>query len=668
MSDYAPTPQPKKTPGSSDHRLAGMNPIGLMDGVLAGRSTDWEPPSAESLEPYFPGYTTFSYIDRGGMGAVYSALQTSLQRRVAIKILPPELVDDEGFMQRFQQEAQLLARLQHPHIVTVYDFGITLAGHHFIVMEFVEGVSLLDIIRRDSLGASRALNITAQVCEALGYAHERGIIHRDIKPSNILIDQRGFVRVADFGLAKSSLAQNTTTSARTRGFLGTVGYTAPEHRRKDTVPDHRSDIFSLGVTLYEMLTGQLPAGVFDPPSKTCGTPSHVDRIIRRALMQNPADRFQTALEMRAALASSLMRMGTPLVQRAIISKPITSMVTCVIVGMGLIYLLDALNNKFLVNRPHAHVSTAQPSVGEMTALQKPEESIIPLSSEWAVLHIKTRWPLVPLAVAKLPGWTFAEIHSESEQAEVMRLLAEKEFNSPLWLAAHAQQDDGHTPFTWLSGRPMDYQAWVGPHVAQPLLITEIQAKNSATLVAGEESPDWIEVMNTSAAPIDIVGYHMRQMVVQDSTRRFYSQDWLLPSRVPEGMSSILQPGERRVLICRNHATPSSSHMFITFNLEGTSARLQWCDPRGHICQNFETPWRAFPMDASIALAPDGKTWGWSEKPTPGTANSAVKTAFTAPVAGSKDEQGLAFLPDFGGHWCGSPQQFTKAALLRRKVP
>lgn len=649
--------------------MAGLNPLGLMDGVLGGRSTDWEPPSAESLEPYFPGHTNFSYIDRGGMGAVYAAVQTSLQRRVAIKILPPELVDDEGFMERFQQEAQMLARLQHPHIVTVYDFGITLAGHHFIVMEFVEGVSLLDIIRREDLSASRALVIAAQVCEALSYAHERGIIHRDIKPSNILIDGRGFVRVADFGLAKNSLLKGSTSADQhTRGFLGTVGYTAPEHRQKDVRPDHRSDIFSLGVTLYEMLTGQLPVGVFDSPSKKCGTPAHVDRIIRRALMQTPADRYQTAQEMRTALATSLMRMGTPLVQRAIISKPITSMVTCVIVGMGLIYLLDALNNKLILNRPHP-VSTAQASAVEQPILQKAAESIVPLGSEWAILDIRTRWPLIPMALSKTSDWTFAEIHNEKEQAEVMRLLSEKQIDTPLWLAAHAPKDDGRTPFTWLSGRPMDYQAWVGPRSAQPLLITEIQAKNSATLVVGGESPDWIEVSNLSSAPIDLIGYHLRQIIPQDNNnRRFYVQDWLQPDRLPEGKSSILQPGERRVLICSSRSNHVRNQTFIDFTLEATGARLQWCDPQGHACQNFDSPWRAFPVDASICLAPDGKSWGWSEKPTPGAPNSAIKNPFAGPSVGSKDEQGLTFLPAFQGRWCGSPQQLAKPALLRRKVP
>lgn len=669
MPDSKQPPQTKKPSSFSDQGLAGLSPLGLMDGVLGGRATDWDPPPAGSLEPFFQGYTDFRYIDRGGMGAVYSAVQTSLRRQVAIKILPPELVDDEGFMERFQQEAHMLARLQHPHIIAVYDFGITQGGHHFIVMEYVEGVSLLAIIRRETLTASRALTITAQVCEALSYAHQRGVVHRDIKPSNILIDDRGQVRVADFGLAKNSrLPGATSTSQHTRGFFGTAGYAAPEHRQKDITPDHRSDLFSLGVTLYEMLTGQLPAGVFDPPSKKCGTPAHVDKIIRRALMQNPGERYQNAQEMRTALASSLLRMGTPLVQRAIISKPITSMVTCVIVGMGLIYLLDTLNNELVLNRQHHHPEEIVNGASR-AGQPDPSASIITLSPEWAILDIRTRWNHVPEVMARLPEWTFAEIYSESEITEVSRLISARKIETPLWIAGHAPLDDGRRSFAWLSTRPMNFQAWVaGVPPKNGLIITEIQAKNATTLTADGETPDWIEVTNTSSVPIDITGYHLRQVITQENTKRYYLQDWLTADRRPDGQSPILQPGERRVLVCSNHATDARGHMFIDFSLEATGARLQWCEPRGHMCQNFQAPWRSFPSDASIGLAPDKESWGWCEKATPGAENSAVLSHFPAPSSGSEDPQGLMILPDFGCRWSSSPQQLAKPALLRRKVP
>lgn len=405
---HGSSPVSQTNPGTpaSDSALVGLNPLALMDGVLGGRSSDWEPPAPESLETCFPGYSDFCFLDRGGMGAVYAATQASLGRRVAFKILPPELLDDEGFMERFKLEAHLLARLQHPHIVAVYDFGVTEEGHHYIVMEYVEGVSLQEILRRDKITTAKALTITAQVCEALHYAHERGIIHRDIKPSNILIDERGLVRVADFGLAKVSSEEekNAANNHRTKAFVGTIGYAAPEMQTKGIRIDRRSDLFSLGVTLYEMLTGILPMGVFDPPSKKAGTPAHVDKIVRRALMQKPEDRYETAQQMRDAIAAALLRMGTPLVQRAIISKPITSMVTCVIVGMGLIYLIDTLNNE-LILEPQARARAAHMRTSGQIMQDIPELQV--LSDEWAVLNLRRRWEDVPESLAERPGWQFA---------------------------------------------------------------------------------------------------------------------------------------------------------------------------------------------------------------------------------------------------------------------
>ncbi|HEY1082891.1 MAG TPA: serine/threonine-protein kinase, partial [Prosthecobacter sp.] len=233
----------KKTPSK---RLGGLNPLGLLDGVLAGQSGDWEPPEASELEPLFPGYKDFEFIDRGGMGAVYSATQTSLERRVAIKILPPEVGQDVAFVDRFHQEARLLARLQHPHIVTIYDFGRNASGHLFIVMEYVEGTSLLDVMKVDRLTLTRVLEVTLQVCEALQFAHDHGVVHRDIKPTNILLDVWGRVRVADFGLAKLALpSHKTTVRTSTSRLMGTPGYASPEQRRGESKVDHRADIFSL---------------------------------------------------------------------------------------------------------------------------------------------------------------------------------------------------------------------------------------------------------------------------------------------------------------------------------------------------------------------------------------------------------------------------------------
>jgi serine/threonine protein kinase len=644
---------------TTDSGLAGLNPLGLLDGVLGGQSTDWEPPSAESLEPSFPGYTDFVYLDRGGMGAVYSAVQTSLQRRVAIKILPPELVEDESFMIRFQQEAHLLARLQHPHIVAVYDFGITQAGYHYIVMEFVEGVSLLEVIRREKLSITRHLNIVAQVCEALFYAHGRGVIHRDIKPSNILIDERGFVRVADFGLAKSSHISNSTSSAgpRTKAFMGTVGYAAPEQREKNSTIDFRSDIFSLGVTLYEMLTGQLPVGVFDPPSKKAGTPAHVDKIIRRALMQSPEDRYPSAQEMRNEIAKALLRMGTPLVQRAIISKPIVSMVTCVIVGMGIIYLLDGVNDVLVLNQQH--LTTPQPY---LLRSDDGAAKLIPLDDQWAIVSQSWHWEKARQKIAQLPDWQFAEIHSEDEQEHVAALLREHGQKRPLWLAATSDRSTARAAFHWLSGAAVDYQAWMPPGEQPPIIITEIQAKNNNSLLPKNgETPDWIEVHNPSAKPADLAGYQLRQYFGRAGSES-YVEERILTSSEP---STVLQPGEYRVICCSPRMKGSPVYLVLPFTIEGSRARLEWSGPQGWIWQHFPTSWVDFPADASIGISPDGKTWGWHQSSTPGQPNSPITAPFPAPQQIEPVMTRIILLPEFGSLWTRNSGHLSQQSLVRK---
>nr|AAX07526.1 cyclin-dependent kinase-activating kinase [Prosthecobacter dejongeii] len=242
----------------------------------------------------------------------------------------------------------MLARLQHPHIVAIYDFGRNASGHLFIVMEYVEGTSLLDLMKKQPLSLSKTLEVITQVCEALQFAHDHGVIHRDIKPTNILLDVRGRVRVADFGLAKlSATSQQATTQSRTGMVMGTPGYAAPEQRRAEANLDHRADIFSTGVTLYELLTGHLPVGVFEPPSKKSDAPALLDKVVTRALRERPADRYQRASDMQAAIRTVVQRLEQPLMQRAIAKRPIVSMMTSVIVGAGLIYLLDALNTDTL---------------------------------------------------------------------------------------------------------------------------------------------------------------------------------------------------------------------------------------------------------------------------------------------------------------------------------
>jgi serine/threonine protein kinase len=258
----------------------------------------FEPPSPQILAPHFPQLEILELIGRGGMGAVYKARQPSLDRLVALKILPPSVAGGTGFSERFTREARALARLNHPNIVTVYDFGQA-AGMPYFIMEYVDGLNLRELQRGGKLSSRQALQIVRQICEALQFAHDEGIVHRDIKPENILADQKGRVKIADFGIAKligETLPDPGLTGAG--DVVGTVHYMAPEQVEKPLTVDHRADIFSLGVVFYELLTGELPIGQFAPPSQKAQVDVRLDEVVVRALQKEPERRYQHASDMR----------------------------------------------------------------------------------------------------------------------------------------------------------------------------------------------------------------------------------------------------------------------------------------------------------------------------------------------------------------------------------
>ena len=250
-----------------------------------------------------PNFEVLDFIGRGGMGAVYKARQKSLNRVVALKLLSAHSTSGgEDFASRFKVEAQAMARLSHPNIVPVHDFGETGDGHLFYVMELVEGADLAKCIQAEGkLPTQEAVRIALAVCDALAFAHAQGVVHRDIKPSNILISSTGQVKVADFGLAK--MDDPATASLTLSGTsMGSQGYAAPEVFSKAHTADHRADIYSLGVLLYEMLTGDLPRGMFKLPSeKVPGLGAGFDAIICRAMEEDRGERFQTVAEMRKEL-------------------------------------------------------------------------------------------------------------------------------------------------------------------------------------------------------------------------------------------------------------------------------------------------------------------------------------------------------------------------------
>ncbi len=257
------------------------------------------------------GYRVEELIGSGGMGTVYRATQLSLGRPVAVKVLPPNVSDDPLFVHRFHREAEILAALSHPNVVQVIDRGES-DGRYFIVMEYVDGESLRALLRRGPVPPRDACRICAQLLDALDYAHKKGVIHRDIKPENVLLSREGNVKVADFGVSRFLAADAGTRLTRTHLVLGTYEYMAPEQRESVQEADNRSDIYATAVVLYEMLTGELPIGRFDLPSrKFPHVDQRIDAILERGLAKDPERRYGRASSMARELADVVSSPGTP---------------------------------------------------------------------------------------------------------------------------------------------------------------------------------------------------------------------------------------------------------------------------------------------------------------------------------------------------------------------
>lgn len=307
-SDTCPkcrTPLPPSSP-------RGLCPACLMD--AAGGETEvmpvpagfGAPPELDTLRRAFPQFDILAPLGAGGMGRVYKVRQPNLDRIAALKVLPPEFARDPAWVERFTREARALARLNHPNIVQVFDVGQSSSGPDaaplcWLLMEYVDGVTLRQVQRTGGLSAREALALVPKLCDALQYAHEKGVLHRDIKPENILLDSAGTAKIADFGLAKLAGPHPSPTLTMTGARLGTAAYMAPEQIESPSDVDHRADIYSLGVVLYELLTGGLPLGRFPAPSEKSGTDPRLDHIVFRTLEKERERRYQAAGDMRSAL-------------------------------------------------------------------------------------------------------------------------------------------------------------------------------------------------------------------------------------------------------------------------------------------------------------------------------------------------------------------------------
>jgi eukaryotic-like serine/threonine-protein kinase len=270
-------------------------------------------------------YDLQEQIGSGGMAVVYRAVDTMLGREVAVKMLRAQFAGDEEFVARFRREAQSAASLSHPNIVNLYDVGVTASNDYYIVMEYVDGPTLKDLIReRGPLSVKEALDITTQICDALEHAHARQIVHQDIKPHNILLTTSGRVKVTDFGIARA-ITGNTITLHHDHSVLGSVHYFSPEQAR-GAPTDAKSDIYSLGVVMYEMLTKRLPFSgdsavsialkhlrddFVDPREWNPELPQSVENIILRCLTKSPEDRYPDMSSLKTDLTDALIHPDVP---------------------------------------------------------------------------------------------------------------------------------------------------------------------------------------------------------------------------------------------------------------------------------------------------------------------------------------------------------------------
>lgn len=355
-------PEQNAMEGTPGNGIEGLDPAELLrqgaaaDTIPENSTGGFTPPTPEELASFFPQFEILGLIGRGGMGAVYKVRQPGLDRIVALKILPESIGLLDSFPERFTREAKAMAKLNHAGIVTIHEFGHQ-GDLYYFLMEYVDGVNLRQLLENGRISPREAMAIVPQICDALQFAHDQGIVHRDIKPENILLDRLGRVKVADFGIAKlvgtadsrsadfsrppSGTSHNFTEHGK---VIGTPQYMAPEQSESPNEVDHRADIFALGVVFYQMLTGELPEKNLQPPSRKISLDVRLDEVVLRALEKDPALRFSNVTEMKTRIEEAAADTGsgvsnTPLPQK---SKRSSAVIALSILGGLLILVLAGL--------------------------------------------------------------------------------------------------------------------------------------------------------------------------------------------------------------------------------------------------------------------------------------------------------------------------------------
>src|ERR1019366_9145027 len=453
-----PMPEANKCPQGgtplSPGALAGLCPACLLkmgaaeDTITDAKQPPFNPPSVAELAPLFPQLEILELIGKGGMGAVYKARQKQLDRIVALKILPPGIGHDAAFAQRFTREAKALAKLNHPGIVTLYEFGSSgresaqtepasaqasqsrltsvATPLYFFLMEFVDGVNLRQLLHAGRISPREALAIVPQICDALQFAHDQGIVHRDIKPENILLDRRGRVKVADFGLAKivggetdepapaGHASAGSPVLTESGKVMGTPQYMAPEQKEHPDAVDHRADIYALGVVFYQMLTGELPGKKIEPPSSKVQVDVRLDQVVLRALEKKPELRYQQASALKTQVEtiattppgssqSDEVQTEHEKANQSLAASAAArrwAIVTTICAAMAVLSLILALVI-------HEKTKAAAPEISQLVESQTVSQNATPVVIQsWSNLIHLNRYVFKPLAVAGFLGAIF----------------------------------------------------------------------------------------------------------------------------------------------------------------------------------------------------------------------------------------------------------------------